>query len=137
MRARTTASRRLAAFLASIALVSVMVRPVLACDMGHQGQAVSASPESADPHAHHGMVSDESVPNEKVDPVDPIDPRAPSAPSPAGLGCDHVVGCAVMALSSTQTVVMTPITMRDAAPRTTDAALDAPMRALEPPPPRR
>jgi hypothetical protein len=131
MRARPPASRRLAALLASVALVSVMARPVLACDMGHQGHASSVAAESADPHAHHGMSSDAPKPNE------PVGTRAPSAPSPAGLACDHVVGCAVMVFSSTQTIAITPATVVGAAPRTADADVSAPTLAVEPPPPRR
>jgi hypothetical protein len=128
MHARPPVSRRLAALLASLALVSVMARPVLACDMGHQGHASSVAAESADPHAHHGMSSDAPTPNEPV---------GTSAPSPAGLACDHVVGCAVMVFSSTQTIATTPVTVVDAAPRTADAGVSAPTLAVEPPPPRR
>jgi hypothetical protein len=131
MRARPPAPRRLAALLAAVALMSAMARPVLACDMGHQGHAASVSAASADPHAHHGTLSDAPPPSE------PVATPAPSAPSPAGVACDHVVGCAVMVFPSTQTIVITPVTVVGAAPRTADADVSAPTLAVEPPPPRR
>jgi hypothetical protein len=131
MHALPPVSRRLAALMASLALVSVMARPVLACDMGHQGHAASDPADSADPHAQHGMLSDAPTPNE------PVGARAPSAPSPGRLACDHVVGCAVMVLSSPQTIATTPVTVADAAPRTAGADVSAPTLAVEPPPPRR
>jgi hypothetical protein len=63
--------------------------------------------------------------------------EAPSSPAPAVPACDHVVGCAAMMLSSKATITPTSASVVDAAPRTTDADVDAPTLAVEPPPPRR
>lgn len=134
MRLPSLLHRRLAALLAAVALVSVTARPVLACDMGHEGHRATEQVEAADPHAHHGPVADAPGPD-AADDGRAAGPQGTSAPtSPA---CDHVVGCAVMVLSTNQGIAGTPVTVLDAAPRTTDAGVDAPAPAVEPPPPRR
>lgn len=134
MRLPSLLPRRVAALLAALALVSVTARPVLACDMGHEDHRVTVTVEAADPHAHHAMAGDAAGP-EVADDVGTAGPEGTSVPTAPA--CDHVVGCAVMVLSANQGIASAPVTVMDAASRATDADVDAPAPAVEPPPPRR
>jgi hypothetical protein len=129
---RSRLLRPLTALIATVALLTAAARPVLACDMvmaeADRDATSALSVESVDPHAHHGVVPDGPA---------RADADAPSAPDPSVPACDHVVGCTVMVLASRPTIALAPITPMDAAPRTTAADVDAPIPAVEPPPPRR
>lgn len=135
--------RRFAALLASLALLSGAARPVLACDMGHAGHAgageriavaAAVTENAADPHAQHHTVDGAAGTGASAAPGTPT--PSPQTPSPRP-SCDHAVGCAVMVLSTTQSITDTPVLAVDAAPRTAAVAVDAPTSAVEPPPPRR
>ncbi len=112
-------TRALASLLAVVALSSAAARPVMACEMGTPA-APNAEVPVHDVHAHHGMPAQDSQSK-----------RGPQAPA-----CDHLVGCAVMVVASAPTVTVVPVTVPEAAPRWVAAHLDAPVMALEPPPPR-
>jgi hypothetical protein len=105
--------RCVAALLAVVALMSATARPVLACEMGraeHPAQHPAGHP------ADHGPAHE---------------PDAPRS-----VACDHLVGCTVMVVAAAPTIVITAVGTPDTAPRTVAAAIDSPVRALEPPPPR-
>lgn len=103
--------RRAAASLASLALLAVPARGVLACEMASV-TAVASSGE------HHHAPTD--APTENQHPQ-----------------CDHLVGCAPLALS--RSAVLLPDVMSGAALAVpyVAAGSESPARALEPPPPKR
>lgn len=122
--------RRAAALLAAVALLAAPARGVLACEME------SAAPEASTTTMHHeapvarsGAVAIEhhgapvSHPNE----------------SPAGqphAPCDHLVGCAPLALADAS-VQLSEFTATSApAVPFVNAGAQSPARALEPPPPK-
>lgn len=124
--------RALASLLAAVALASAAVQPVMACEMGLPGAERVAESSAHDPHAHHAMpVTSDPVDASLTPDAAPATPAAPAMPA-----CDHLVGCAVMVVASAPTVTVVPVTVPEAAPRWTAAHLDAPVLALEPPPPR-
>lgn len=109
--------RIVTASLAVVALLSATARPVLACEMGR----------SAHPAEHPASHAAEH-------PADHGPSHAPDAPQP--VACDHLVGCTVMVVAAAPTIVITAVGTPDTTPRTVAAAIDSPVRALEPPPPR-
>lgn len=124
--------RALASLLATVALASAAARPVMACEMGMPvvPAADVAHDAAAGPHAHHVMpaaAGPGAAPSEAV---------PAGAPAPAMPACDHLVGCAVMVVASAPMVETVPVVVPEAAPRWTASQPDAPVRALEPPPPR-
>ena len=113
--------RSVAALLAVVALLSATARPVLACEMGRAEPATAHPAEHATDHtAEH--------------PAEHAPTHAPDAPQP--VGCDHLVGCTAMVVAAAPTIVITAVGTPDTTPRTVAAAIDSPVRALEPPPPR-
>src|SRR5690348_1467492 len=82
--------RLIASFLASVALMAAVARPLLACDAARAASA----PAHANAHAHahaHGHHAAHEVSSDTERP----DPHAPHAPA-----CDHVIGCAVVAIAA-------------------------------------
>lgn len=125
-------TRALASLLAVVALSSAAVQPVMACEMALPGVPSVAEAPGHDPHAHHAMpVSATAADVATTDGAVPQDPSAPTMPA-----CDHLVGCAVMVVASAPTVTVVPVAVPEAAPRWTAAHVNAPVMALEPPPPR-
>ncbi len=111
--------RRTAALLASLALLAVPARSVLACEMEATTQA-----EIVSVHAGHDMSSSART-----------DHESPSEhPHPT---CDHLVGCAPLALANGR--IDLPEIVSTAAPAVpfVDRGTQSPERALEPPPPKR
>jgi hypothetical protein len=117
--------RSVASLLAVVALLSATARPVLACEMGR------AEPATAHP-AEHATDHTAEHPAEHAPTHAPM--HAPDAPQP--VGCDHLVGCTAMVVAAAPTIVITAVGTPDSTPRTVAAAIDSPVRALEPPPPR-
>lgn len=130
--------RRAAALLASLALLAVPARGVLACDMGAMAPtaAVTGASEStggSDAHAHHHAPAPRAAASPEAEPhATGGSPEVPSVPH-----CDHLVGCAPIAFSTGAVLVAAESEV--AAPELpSDArAVTAPVRALEPPPPKR
>jgi hypothetical protein len=111
--------RRAAAFLASLALLAVPARGVLACGMASV-TAVASSGE------HHHVPTDV-----------PTDARTDAPTEQQHPQCDHLVGCAPLALAGG--AVLLPDIISSSAldvPFVADGA-ESPARALEPPPPKR
>ena len=111
--------RRTAAFLASLALLAVPARSVLACEMEATTQANVVSV-----HSGHDMSASAEV-----------DLESPSErPHPT---CDHLVGCAPLALANGR--IDLPALAPTSAPAVpfVDRGTQSPARALEPPPPKR
>lgn len=130
--------RRAAALLASVALLAVPARGVLACDMGgvpaEAGMSQPAElPGGSGAHQHHHAdASSATTSLADVQGARDAIPEAPTLPH-----CDHLVGCAPIAFSTA--VILVAAESEVAAPELpSDArAVDAPARALEPPPPKR
>jgi len=130
--------RRVAAMLATLALLTVPVRGVQACEMG--GAVADATEMAGHDHAamsRAAMSTGEQAP----------DAPLPDAPSPdagdrddAGdrphPSCDHLVGCAPLAVATHSTIVASDIaTPVRPVPFVADR-VESPTRALEPPPPK-
>jgi hypothetical protein len=111
--------RGLVAALAVVALLGATARPVLACEMARAEASAAVGAPAVDAHAHHAV---------------PSEPDAPVAPAAAG--CDHLVSCAVMVAAIAPTIALGPTSLPSAAGRWVVEHHDAPVRALEPPPPR-
>lgn len=130
--------RRAAALLASLALLAVPARGVLACDMDGALTTVTALGVAgvtggSDAHAHHRAEAAHMTASPETDRVpEGGNPEAPTVPQ-----CDHLVGCAPIAFSACALLVAAESEV--AAPELpSDArAVTAPVRALEPPPPKR
>jgi len=125
--------RRTAAFLASLALLAVPARGVLACEMASVKPVVSSGQ-----HDHAAMSHEVSSGTHVHSPA-----GAPTdAPTDAPTGqqhpqCDHLVGCAPLGLI--RSAVLPPDVLSAPAldvPFVADGA-ESPARALEPPPPKR
>lgn len=117
--------RIVTASLAVVALLSAAARPVLACEMGRDAHATAHPAEHATEHSTDHVTEH---------PADHAPSHAPDAPQP--VACDHLVGCTVMVVATAPTIVIAAIGTPDTTPRTFAAAIDSPVRALEPPPPR-
>ncbi len=135
--------RRVAAMLAALALLTVPVGGVQACEMG--GAVADASEMAGHEHAATTTVDMTTV---AMSPGE-LSPDAPSpdAPSPdagdrddAGdlphPSCDHLVGCAPLAVATHASIVASDIsTPVRPVPFVADR-VESPTRALEPPPPK-
>lgn len=124
-RTRRSIAARFAPLLAVVALLSAIARPVLACEMG-RAEHHPASHASVDHAAAH---SPAHTPAHTPDHTTPHTPRPPA--------CDHLVGCAVMVVATTPSIVLGPVDAPSAAPREIVSVNDSPVLAVEPPPPRR
>jgi hypothetical protein len=120
--------RRVAAMLATLALLTVPVRGVQACEMGG---AVADASEMAG-HDHAAMTTAAMSAGElSPDAGDRDD--AGDRPHPS---CDHLVGCAPLAVANHSTIVASDIaTPVRPVPFVADR-VESPTRALEPPPPK-
>ena len=123
--------RRAAALLAAVALLAVPARGVLACAME------SAAPESSTSAMHHGSAAAHSsamtVALEGAPKSHQHEPPAGQPHAP----CDHLVGCAMLALAGAAVhVTEFRTTSAPAVPFLSEGA-PSPARALEPPPPKR
>jgi hypothetical protein len=125
--------RRTAAFLASLALLAVPARGVLACEMGSVTPVASGGEHDHSAMSHHAAAVTQAQPAADA-PTDgpshaPTDQQHPQ--------CDHLVGCAPLAL--TRSAVLPPDVLSAPGldvPFVADGA-ESPARSLEPPPPKR
>lgn len=117
--------RRAAALLASFALLAIPARGVLACEMGSASTPVSGGGG----HDHAALSHHDS----SVTPA----PSPAEAPTEQHPQCDHLVGCAPLALTRSAVLLpdVTSATALDV-PFVADGA-ESPARSLEPPPPKR
>ncbi len=121
---------RLSAFIAAIALLSAVVRPALACEMGHEGHG------DAPATVQHATVQHATVQHATVQHATVQDETVHHAPRPDHRpACDHVVGCAVM-LGATDAPPMPRAVAAPTTPSLIARAVDAPARPVDPPPPR-
>ncbi|MBX7119183.1 MAG: hypothetical protein K1X31_09330 [Gemmatimonadaceae bacterium] len=131
---------RLSAFIAAIALLSAVVRPALACEMGHEGHgdAPATVQHATVQHAtvQHATVQHATVQHATVQHATVQDETVHHAPRPDHRpACDHVVGCAVM-LGATDAPPVPRAVAAPATPSLIARAVDAPARPVDPPPPR-
>ena len=130
--------RRAAALLASLALLAVPARGVLACDMAAMPSAAGISQPAevsgeAGAHQHHHMDASATAASS----ADERGPRDGNPEAPALPHCDHLVGCSPIAFSTGAVLVATESEIAAPEPPSDTRAVDAPVRALEPPPPKR
>ena len=120
--------RRVAAMLAALALLTVPVGGVQACEMGG---AVADASEMAG-HEHAAMTPAAMATGElSLDAGDRDDTGDRPHPS-----CDHLVGCAPLAVATHASIVASDIsTPVRPVPFVADR-VESPTRALEPPPPK-
>lgn len=107
--------RRAAAVLASLALLAVPARGVLACGMAGVTPVVSSGE-----HHHAPTDAQTNAPTESEHPQ-----------------CDHLVGCAPLALSRGAELVPDVMSVPALDVPFVAAGAESPARALEPPPPKR
>lgn len=124
--------RRAAALLASLALLAVPARGVLACEMASAAPAESVAGHDHSAMSHHDVSRAQEQPSTAAQAGTPSDGPANQHPQ-----CDHLVGCAPLALSR-GTVLVTAVMSVPArdVPFVADGA-ESPARSLEPPPPKR
>lgn len=129
--------RRIAALLASFALLAVPARGVVVCGMDAAATVDAVQPRAADAdamadamagHDHAAMTTDAAARDDAGDPQDTGERPHPT--------CDHLVGCAPLALATTSTLVTrTSVTSVRPVPFVADRVA-SPTRSLEPPPPK-
>ncbi len=129
--------RRLPALVASLALLGASARPLLACEMAQGGGTTADAPAAAEHagapmagHEHHAAHAPHAASGTESSsaghrPV-PVPPR----------GCDHAVGCAVMAGVEAATVETTVAHGTGAVTGYQASRVDAPPLTLDPPPPK-
>jgi len=124
--------RLVAAMFASVALAAASARPLLACDAVNAATptAAEAAPRTAQApaHAHHAIAIDVGATSVAPDATVPTPMHVPA--------CDHVIGCAVVAIAAAPSVPVLPAHVATAPTRAFVSLIDAPVRAIEPPPPR-
>lgn len=129
------------ALLATLALLAAPVRPALACampDAARAGLSAGAAASVADAgagHAHHD--AEPEVPAHAAAHAGPHTGSGVPLPDPAGHDrCPDLAACAVVALGATPTRSADPVSTAERVAGEDSARPDAPVAAVEPPPPR-
>lgn len=114
--------RSAVALLAALALVAAPLRAVMACTMPE----VAVVGGAAEGHAHHDLEAEES----RRGPATPVDERGHDV-------CPDLAGCAAVAIAAQAMAPPTGVLPDAAIDAASYTGWDTPLRALEPPPPRR